>query len=242
MSPLPFLALAACLLACVVQAQAASLITWRASGSERQALECRPAATPAPVVVYAHGLIVDLHGYEGAARRGFNLERICRSLAAEGYIAFAPIRRSGRGDIPAHQAEIMAALDHARSLPGADASRMALMGFSRGGLLALMAGVERSDLSALIVLAPAPGVGHFTQALQRVPALSAPVLLLVESSDEAVILENFAALEQTLRRHGKSVRAIRYDRGGGHRLFHDVSYWWQDVSAFLTTHLGTSAK
>lgn len=32
-------------------------------------------------------------------------------------------------------------------------------------------------------------------------------------------------------------RVIRYNKGGGHKLFYDVGYWWDDFKAFLREHL-----
>lgn len=205
---------------------------------------CRPVGKgPFPTVIYNHGLIVDNVGYQRAAQRGYNLDGICKALAADGFLAFAPIRQSGRGNIPRHKEEVSRAIDYVISLPEVDPSRVALMGFSRGGLLTLMVGVERNDLRAFLILAPAPGGrGDFAQAVKRVPSLTAPVLLLVEAGDGTDILENFDMLDQSLRAHGKEVRSIRYTRGGGHRLFCDIGYYWDDVRTFLREKLGGTAS
>lgn len=204
---------------------------------------CRPAGKgPFPTVIFNHGLIVDRWGVGGAARRGYNLEGICKALASDGYLAFTPIRQSGERNIPAHKEEVSRAIDTIKSLPDVDASRIALMGFSRGGLLTLMVGVERSDLRVLLILAPAPGgKGDFAKAVTAVPLLRAPVLLMVEAGDSSDILENFNMLDQALRAHGKEVRSILYKRGGGHQLFYDVGYYWDDVRAFLREKLGGMA-
>ncbi|MGH7772008.1 MAG: dienelactone hydrolase family protein [Candidatus Binatia bacterium] len=216
-----------------------SMVSYRFGGAEEKALLCRPLGEgPFPTVVYSHALIVDLNGYQGAARRGYDLDGICQALAADGFLAFAPIRQSGPGNIPRHKEEASRAIDYVKTLPDVDASRIALMGFSRGGLLTLMVGLERKDLKALLILAPAPGEGHFAEAVKRISSLRAPVLLLVEASDDPRILENSSALERALLGPGGEVRSIRYNRGGGHRLFYDAGYYWNDVSAFLREKLG----
>ncbi|MBI2347378.1 MAG: dienelactone hydrolase family protein [Deltaproteobacteria bacterium] len=227
------------LLLCVIPSRNAAADMAGAGMEEDQIGVCRPAGKgPFPTVIYNHGLVVDMFGIGGAANRGYNLEGICRSLAADGYLAFTPIRRSGRTNIPNHQEEVAQAVEYVKRQPDVDQARIALMGFSRGGLLTLMVGVERTDLKALVILAPAPGGrGDFAKAVKRVSSLKAPVLLLVEAGDSNDILENFDMLEQALRGQGKEVRSILYHRGGGHRLFYDVNYYWEDVRKFLREKL-----
>ena len=201
---------------------------------------CRPEGKgPYPTVIYNHGLVVDMFGIGGAAIKGYNLDGICRALAADGFLTFTPIRRSGRRDIPAHKEEVSQAVDYVKTQPDVDPTRIALMGFSRGGLLTLMVGVERSDLKALLILAPAPGGrGDFVKAVKHVGSLNAPVLLLAEAGDGTDILGNFDMLDQALKAHGKDARSILYNRGGGHLLFYDVGYYWADVRTFLREKLG----
>ena len=208
-----------------------ALVTY---GAGSQALVCQPrGGGPFPAVVYNHGRIVDLVGYMEALKRGYDMDGICKTLADDGYLAFMPIRTSGRGNIPGHKEEVARALEHVKTRLDVDPSRIALMGLSRGGLLTLMVGIERNDLKALIILAPAPGRGHFKMAVQRVHSLIHPVLLLVEAEDDARILENFEMLGQALKKHVKKAQIIRYNRGGGHRLFSKVDYYWKNVRAFL---------
>ena len=58
------------------------------------------------------------------------------------------------------------------------------MGHSRGGLLTLMAGLERNDLKALIITAPAEIGRYFSLAVASIASLNTPVLLLVAVDDE----------------------------------------------------------
>jgi hypothetical protein len=86
------------------------------------------------------------------------------------------------------------------------------------------------------------GGRNFSATLSRVSSLDAPDLLLVEAEDQSEYQNNFDALDRTLREHRKEVKSIRYDRGGGHRLFHSTGYYLQDVKAFLHEKLGANAK
>lgn len=116
------------------------------------------------------------------------------------------------------------------------------MGHSRGGLLTLMAGLERSDLKALVIAAPADIRPYFSQSVARLASLDPPVLLLVEISDERGRLPAANFLDDALKKNRKEVRSIRYDRGGGHHLFTTKAaafdwYWWDDLRAFLREKL-----
>ena len=216
------------------------LVSYEVSGAQTQALLSEPEGPgPFPTVVYNHGRIVDEIGYTEASFRGYDIKGICEALAADGFLVFAPIRKSGPGNIFRHKEEVDRAIDYVKNLPEVDPARIALMGFSRGGLLTLMVAVERRDLSAYLILAPAPGRGHFADAAQHISSLSAPVLLLVEASDDNKILEDFEMLSQALKEKGKASQIILYNRGGGHRLFWDVGYYWDDVRRFLQDNLAS---
>jgi dienelactone hydrolase len=226
---------AMCSLLIVVQGcTSTESISYRVGDETGNALLCRPQGnSPFPAVIYNHGISIDEHGYAGASKRGIDLAGICKALAKDGFLAFVPIRASGLRYIPRHAREVSRAIDYVRTLPDVDPSRIALMGLSRGGLLTLMVGVQRQDLMALVILAPAPGNSHFERAVERVPDLNAPVLLLIEADDEEIIMQDFTLLKESLKRHNKEARTIIYDRGGGHRLFYGVDYYWDDVRAFL---------
>lgn len=204
------------------------------------ALLCRPEGQgPFPAVVFNHGLVVDQAGYGDAARQGYDLDGFCSSLASSGYMALAPIRSSGRSNIPNHAREVTRAIEYVKTLQDVDPSRVALMGFSRGGLLALMVGVQRNDLRALVIMAPSPGRGHFEQAAKEADKIKAPTLLLIGADDDPVIRRNYDLLKNELTRLGKEAEFHSYTKGGGHKLFWRVDYYWPDVRAFLDRYLKT---
>jgi dienelactone hydrolase len=204
------------------------------SGEQANALLCRPEGKgPFAAVIWSHGKV------EKEKKSGW--QRMCEALASEGVLAFIPVREVERGthprDIFYNQAELSRAVDYVKGLPDVDPSRVALMGHSRGGLLTLMVGLERKDLKALIITAPADVRPYFLGSVARVSRLNVPVLLLVEKGDEMGSLGAVDILDQALRNDRKEVRTIRYDRGGGHYLFVRVDYWWDDLRAFLREKL-----
>jgi dienelactone hydrolase len=204
------------------------------SGEQANALLCRPEGKgPFAAVIWSHGRV------EKAKTGGW--QRMCEALASEGVLAFIPMREVERGlrpgDIRYNQAELSRAVDYVKGLSDVDPSRVALMGHSRGGLLTLMVGLERNDLKALIITAPADVRPYFLGSVAQVSRLNVPVLLLVEKGDEMGSLGAVDILDQALRNDRKEVRTIRYDRGGGHYLFVRVDYWWDDLRTFLREKL-----
>jgi dienelactone hydrolase len=209
---------------------------YRIGGANPEALLCRPNGNgPFPAVVHSHGVGVDTVGYQKAVRRGYDLPGICKELSADGFLTFVPIRHGGPGlrNLPPHKTQVLEAIDYVKRLPDVDPSRIALTGNSRGGLLTFMVGVEQPELKALVIMAPAEIGRNLSLALSKISSLNPPVLLLVEKGDAAEFQNNFDALDSALREHKKDVKSIRYDRGGGHNLFHGTGYYLQDVKAFL---------
>lgn len=219
-------------------------VAYQVTGGVREAFECKPAGSgPFPAVVFNHGSIVDGQGYGGAYRAGYRLDRVCEALAAEGWLAFVPIREPaprGRGfdSYEDGYVDIVArAIDATKRRADVDKSRVALMGFSMGGLVSLRASLGRNDLAALVLLAPAAGRGVMQSTLDAVGRVEPPVLIMVEANDSPHILNGVDTLAIALRSRNKDVKVIRYDRGGGHQLFYDVTYWWPDARAFLAEKL-----
>ena len=211
---------------------------------ERSALVFAPKGQgPFAAVVFNHGSIVDGWGWPGASEHGYRLDKVCEKLAAEGYFVFAPIRekyprgKSFMSYEDTYREIVLQAIDHVKTLPEVDKTRIALVGFSMGGLVSFKVALERRDLRAVALLAPAPGRGLLGEAAKDAAHLGSPLLVMVEESDHPLILRGVASIEDATRAHGKSLRLIRYNRGGGHQLFYDTGYWWEDLAAFLREHL-----
>jgi dienelactone hydrolase len=164
------------------------------------------AAPPGPerrsAVIYSHGTVVRLSGYEGAKAEGTDVADFVKAIAAEGYVAIAPIRdflvtsaimQRGRpaGD-PAAWTEVVergvrivnGATAYLAGLPNVDSDRIAAIGFSEGGNVTLWAAMDNRRLRAVVLLAPAALTGmkyNLRDASQedRLATIVAPVFLAV---------------------------------------------------------------
>ncbi len=205
---------------------------------------CRPAGDgPFPAVLYNHGGL--------AMAVGGNLLDTCKALAQAGYLAHSEQRPvSDSPSIAGHLDEVLNALTQLRSHPDADNTRVGIIGYSRGGLLSLHAGIQRpNDVQAILLMAPAPGGGPTSMdgALADVTPITAPVRLLVAENDgpPAQIADHVEICEEVqtaLAAADKSVELILYPPFGddGHELFFEVDdIYWPDVLSFLATHLKT---
>lgn len=203
---------------------------------------CRPAGiSPFPAVLYNHGGL--------AMVVGGNLLETCTALASAGYLARSEQRPlSDSPSIVGHLDEVINALTELRSHPDADTSRIGIMGYSRGGLLALHTALQRpADLHAIILMAPAPGGGPTTMdnALEDVSPIAAPVRLLVSENDgppaqKADHVDICQQIKTKLQDAQKEVELTIYPpfRDDGHELFFEVeSIYWPDVLSFFSQHL-----
>jgi dienelactone hydrolase len=221
----------------------AEFSSFRARGEKYDALECRPKGdAPFPVVVYNHGSIVDAVGFAKARDLGNRLDEICSRLAADGFLAFFPIREkinTGRGYAdyqPYYNDVVNAAIDHLKALSSVDKGKINLMGHSMGGLVSLLVAEERKDLRSLVVSAPASKNKEFGSSVYYASEINVPVLVMVERGDANHIQKGINDLEAAFKKHNKLATVIRYDRGGGHNLFFTVDYYWPDVAKFLKTN------
>lgn len=231
-----------CRALCLVFAVAGGVASAQVRDSDRpEPLVCKPEGQgPIAVVIWNHGLVTDPATFSNAQRGWQNM---CRDLAAEGYLAYVPIRRFvrnlGPNEITREADELSKIVNNIIEMPGVDRARVALMGHSRGATLALMVAVRRRDLGALVLTAPAPIPAKFLDGtMARVGSMPTPVLLMVEQGDERGALPAVADIDTELkRRRQDDHQTLRYDRGGGHFLFIRKDYWWDDLRSFLQEKL-----
>jgi len=193
---------------------------------------CAPEnATDLPGVLYNHGGLGDAIGGD--------LEGTCRALAEAGYVGYAKKRRETES-MEGHLDDVYTGLDALQSHPSVNADRIAIIGFSRGGLLTLQAAIERpTSFEGIVVMAPAPGAdGQFSSVLDTIDTVQAPFLVLVSENDtvHAEHVDLAESLVEALESAGSSVEYILYPPYGddGHELFFKVDDYWPDVTAFLS--------
>lgn len=194
---------------------------------------CEPAGSQlVPAIIYHHG-------GRGQAIGG-DREGTCIALANAGYLGFSPYR-PGEMNMPEHLQSSRDALASLRDHARADTSRIGVMGFSRGGLLALFNAIEQpEDMHAAVLLAPAPGAGSVSldAALSDVSTVSLPIALFVSENDtnQADHVSLNGDVYTALSGAGKEVESTVYGAycDDGHELFFVVQEpYWSDVLDFF---------
>lgn len=130
-----------------------------------------------PIVVLAHGF---------GANHTMSLAQYEQHFARSGIAVLAfDYRNLGASDglprqrlsVRGHRADLHAAADHARGLPGIDSDRLALWGTSLGAMHTLRVAASRSDVAAVVVQCPiVDGLATlrrigFRSTMQLIPAL-----------------------------------------------------------------------
>ncbi len=143
--------------------------------------------------------------------------------------------------------EVLAALDGLCASPEVDPECIAVLGCSRGGLLAFDTATERpSELRVRVLMAPTSGRGRLERALGEMVLIQASSLLLVADNDlvqddhVALVAQVAGALEAA----DKEVQKILYPpfttpgNQDGQMRFDEVrESCWGDALSFLAMHL-----
>ncbi len=177
-----------------------------------------PAFVAAPQGPGPHPAVLILRGVAGP-EDGYT--EIAERLAGWGYLALLHGWKI-RGDDPPDQtvaADLAGALAFLRSLSGADPARLAVFGFCRGGVHALMAAAAHADIRVVVIFhgfafrpeQARPGLQPYDLA----PRIAVPTLILHGTSDERAPVEGMRRLEERVREAARPIE-FRYYEGARH--------------------------
>jgi len=215
-------------------------------------------APPYPAVIL-------LHGFAGHAHNMVGLARTC---TANGYAALALSLRGwlgsdGESDQGLRQPlDVLAAIDWLAKRPLVDRERIALVGNSMGGQVALLTAAHKPAIKAVAsYFAPTdlmrwykavPAMRDYLDDLcgpeglpvrspiLRVAQIDVPVLLIHGDKDENVPVEQTTAMAEALRSHGKEVETLILP--GATHYFSEQEYATalRKLFDFLRRHLNRS--
>jgi carboxymethylenebutenolidase len=161
---------------------------------------------PHPVVLILRGVAGPDDGYTEIARR----------LAEWGYVALVhgwKVRGSDPKDDPVH-ADLEGAMSFLKSVGQADLKRLAVFGFCRGGVHALMAARAHAEISVVVVFhgfafrpsGAQPGAEPFDLAR----GVNVPMLILHGTEDERAPVADMRRMEAQMRALGKVCTFVYY--------------------------------
>lgn len=198
---------------------------------------------------------------------------VAAALAAEGYVVVVPDYYRGKGlkapddytdftevmsfidalDFVGATRDILAGIDHARSMPEVDPDRVAVWGYCTGSTLAMLAGTLDRQLAAAVFFFPSqPTFPELTRKRPVHPidamwGISCPMLLIYGDQDPLMPPEALADVRDRLERWQVD-HEIRIYEGAGHAfsapvppLRHDAAAKasWTDAVAFVDRVLCT---
>ena len=173
-----------------------------------------PGYVATPKGILPHPAVLILRGVAGP-EDGYT--EIAQRLADWGYVALLhgwKLRGDDPPDAPV-QADLIGALAFLRSLPTVDRRRLAVFGFCRGGVHALMAATAHQEVQVVVIFHgfafrpehAQPGLQPFDLAQK----LRVPTLILHGTEDEQAPIEGMRRLEDCLRALGRPVQFKYYD-------------------------------
>ena len=119
--------------------------------------QCRAGAEPRPAVVVSPARLRNIE----------SLEWLSRALAARGYVVVAQRFRNGAVRYQLRDVEdVSAAVTFAAGLAGVDASRIGLVGHSRGGSASLRAAAVDARVHSTVALSPPVDIARYVRTLR----------------------------------------------------------------------------
>jgi len=192
-----------------------SIRTQRADYPSADGKASIPAYVAEPEAPGRHPAVLILRGVAGP-EDGYT--EITERIAGWGYVALLHGWKI-RGDDPPDaivQPDLAGALAYLRSLEAADPARLAVFGFCRGGVHALMAVAAHAQIRLAVIFhgfafrpeKAQPGVEPYDLALK----VAVPTLILHGIEDERAPVEGMRRLEDRARKAGRPIEFRYYER------------------------------
>jgi dipeptidyl aminopeptidase/acylaminoacyl peptidase len=213
--------------------------------------------------------IIVLHGFQQAGTNGASLvEPLAAEFASLGYVGLALSMRGwppsgGVDDCGLRQPDdIASALEWLAAQPGVDAARLAVIGYSQGGQVALLTATRTPRARAIVAYYPVtdverwktttsfsnippyitsvcePGGADLRSPVAQAARITAPVLLVHGDADTRVPTEQSLLLRDAMQRAGGAVQLVLVP-GAAHGFSMDSDPSSRAaVLSFLTSALG----
>ena len=206
------------------------------TGQTISALFLHPAqGQKLPAVIYNHGKIIELVGYQGGLQKGYDVAEFVNALAHSGYAAIAPIRPANTGFN--FGPIIRGTMRYLMQRPDVDPKRIGMIGFSKGGFMTLEAAGNIESLKAVVTMSPAKGNAPTSEA--QLGKIKAPLLVTLgklEKNDE-IGRATESTIVRVMQKLGKKIYFID-TYNGDHQWFYKVRQeYWRDIIDFLGKHL-----
>ncbi len=219
-----------------------------------QALYAEGTSAKAPVVIFNHGTGIRREGYQIGDGGNMDMAGYVTAFSDAGYTTYAPIRRFLKDEAIKRRREISGsaeqwervvelgveavqrAVHHARQ--GDAGRKIAIVGFSEGGLVSLWSGIMHPDVDALVLMSPAAirmaERRSLRSASMEADRLAMPVMLTLAANDHWPSMKIAASLLIPSLEKAGVPRAIKTTYRGRHATFHEVQAdHIADVIAFL---------
>jgi len=169
---------------------------------------------------------------------------------------------SGWDDCGTQQPDDVAkAADWLATLPGVDADSIGVLGFSLGGLVALLSGTRSARIKAIVAYFPITdvqrwgdttsnagirnfyvplvcGTGGPNSPVRVAEQIHAPVLLIHGDRDTEVPTEQSLKMQEALRKANRHVELLIISGGDHGFKGEQAEQAWTAATKFLTQHLG----
>jgi dipeptidyl aminopeptidase/acylaminoacyl peptidase len=193
---------------------------------------------------------------------------LARAAAANGYVALALSLRGwlgseGENDQGLRQPlDVLAAIDWLAGRPLVDRDRLALVGASMGGQVALLAAAHKPPIKAVASFYGPTDLARWREAnpfirdylddlcgpeglpvrspILRVTQIDTPVLLVHGEADENVPVAQTLAMDEALRTHGKEVETVIVQSGTHFFTEQQNALARRKLFDFLRRHLSRS--